>query len=113
MTKTSQEVINEALRMIEVVAVDEAATADEHARAKSHLEGIFAELDETYGLAPEWTIETVPDRLFLPLSSAVAGSVCTSYGKAEYAPLRPQGIGAIMRDELGNAPRVATEATYF
>lgn len=113
MTKTSQDVTNEALRMIKVLAVDEAATADDHARAKSHLEAIFEEIDEAYGLAPEWTIETVPDRLWPALSMMVAGDICTAYNRSEFVGLRQAGMARLMRDEMGGEPERATEAQYF
>jgi len=113
MTKTARDVTTEALRTLGVLAVDEEASADDHARASSHLSAIYAELDETHGLALEWTTETVPDRLWLPVSTAVAGSVAAAYGMPEKAGYRQAGIAAIMRDELGGEPERATEAQFF
>ena len=113
MTKTSLDVSREALRMIGVLAVDEDASADEHARAKENLEAIYAELDETYGLAPDWTIETVPDRLWKPLAMMVAGEICTGYGKPDYVALRSAGLARVMRDEFGGQPHKATRADFF
>lgn len=113
MTKTSLEVTTEALRMIGVVAEDEAASADQYQRAKGHLDGIFAMLDETYSLAPEWTVETVPDRLYLPLAQLVAGSLATSYALDQYAPLYRVGLAGVMRDERTGQPDRPTEAEYF
>lgn len=113
MTKTALEVTAEALQMIGVLAQDEEPSAEDHARAKAHLEAIFAELDETFGIAPEWTIETVPDKLWLPVSKAVAGSICTGYSKPEFTGLRAVGMAGIMRAEFGGQPRRATEAQFF
>jgi len=113
MAKTSTDVTNEALRMIGVTAVDEDASADDHARAKQHLDAIYAELDETHGLALSWTAETVPDRVWLSMAKAVAGSICTSYALDQYAAFRQIGIGEIMRDEYSGQPVRSIEATYF
>ena len=113
MTKTSLEVTSEALRTLGVLAEDEAASADQYQRAKAHLDGIFATLDETYSLAPEWTVETVPDRLFLPLSQMVAGSLATGYALDQYVPLYRVGLAGVMRDERTGQPRRPTEAAYY
>lgn len=113
MTKTSSEVVAEALRTLGVLALDEAANADEHARAKLHLEAIFAEIDETEGAAPEWTIETVPDRLFLHLARAVAGSVASAYELPQLSVLYDVGMRAIRRDEFDREQREPTRAAFF
>jgi len=76
MPKTALDTTTEALRLIGVTAVDESADADDHARARQHLEAVFAELSETHGLALNWTVETVPDRLWPFMAAAVAGSIC-------------------------------------
>lgn len=85
MTKTATETCTEALRMIGVVADDEAATAEQIVRAKAHMTDIFAHLDDTEDLAVTWTIETVPDGVFLSFARAIAGSVATSYNRAQRA----------------------------
>jgi len=113
MTKTALDVTTESLRLIGVTAVDESASADDHARAKNHLEAIYAELDETHGLALEWTVETVPDRLWQHMAAAVAGSICTAYGKEEFLPLRREGIAGVMRDEFGGEPDRPTSAVFY
>lgn len=113
MTKTSLDVTSEALQMIGILAVDEAASAEDHARTKEHLEAIYAELDETYGVAPEWTIETVPVRLWKPLAMMVAGDICTAYGREQYTGLRPAGMSRFMRAEFNGEVRRPTQAQYF
>lgn len=113
MTKTSLETTTEALRMIGVVAVDESPEGPDHVRAKSHLEAVFAEIDDRIGVAPEWTIETIPDRLWPFMSAAVAGSVCTAYGKPQYAGWRAEGIAGVCSDEFGNETPVRTQAEFF
>ena len=95
MPKTSLEVTTEALRMIGVVADDEDATAGQYARARTHMESIFGHLNNTLGLAFEWTIETVPDDVYLQFAQAVAGSVAPSEGLPEFIPLKRQGIRGI------------------
>ena len=87
MAKTSNDVCAEALRLIGVVAEDEAMTADAQARAYAHMVDIFATLNNTEGLAFEWTVETVPDGAFLPFARAIAGSVASSYGASEAAAI--------------------------
>lgn len=115
MTKTSLEVTTEALRMIGVVADDEDATAGQYARAKLHMESIFGYLNNTLGLAFEWTIETVPDDVYLPFSEAVAGSVAPSEGLPEYMPLKAQGIRGIKEFAAPNMihENHVTRANYF
>lgn len=71
--------------MIGVVAEDEAATAEQGVRAKAHMDDIFAHLDETEDLALTWTVETVPDGVFLSFARAVAGSVASTYGRSRAA----------------------------
>lgn len=113
MAKTSLETTTEALRMIGVAAVDESPAAPDHERAKQHLEAVFSELDDRIGIAAEWTIETIPDRLWPFMAAAVAGSVCTSYGMPQYTGLRDYGIRMVCADEFGNEVRRPTEAQFF
>jgi hypothetical protein len=82
MTKTSAEVCSEALEMLGVVATDEAMTSHDAVRAKAHMDDIFVMLNNTKGLAFEWTVETVPDGAFLPFARAVAGSVASAYNRS-------------------------------
>lgn len=113
MTKTSQDVTTEALRMLGVLALDEAANADDHARCKTHFEAIYAELDDTDLAALEWTIETVPDRMFLHAARAVAGSVCTAYGLAQLSGLYDAGMRGLKRGEFDRELREPTRAVFF
>lgn len=113
MAKTSLETTTEALRMIGVTAVDQGPVAAEHERAKAHLEAVFAELDDHHGLAVEWTIETIPDRIWPFMAAAVAGSVCTAYGKPEYTTLRKYGMDGVLSQEFGNEVRASTRAEFF
>lgn len=85
MTKTSTEVCTEALRIIGVVAVDEAATIADVTRAKAHMDDIFSTLSDTEVLALDWTVETVPDGAFLPFARAIAGSIASSYNRSQRA----------------------------
>lgn len=85
MSKTSTEVCSEALRILGVVAVDEAATAEDVARTKEHMADIYATLDDTEVLALDWTIETVPDGAFLSFARAIAGSVASTYNRTQRA----------------------------
>lgn len=91
MAKTSNEVCTEALSMIGVVAEDEPMTAESFARAQAHMTDILTTLNNTKGLAFEWTIETVPDGAFLPFSRAVAGSVASAFGPGIAANARAAG----------------------
>lgn len=85
MSKTSSEVCTEALRLLGVVAVDEPPSADDYARAKDHMDDIFSTLTDTYALALDWTVETVPDGAFLPFARAIAGSIASAYGREQTA----------------------------
>lgn len=113
MTKTSLEVTTEALRMLNVTGVESAAASADQQRAKAHLDAIYAELDDVDGAALEWTVETVPEALFLHAARAVAGSICTTYGKAEYVGLFEAGMRGLRRYEWNQEQREPTRAAYY
>lgn len=81
--KTRADVINRAFRMIGVKAEDEALTADQFANGGEVLDALFAEIDtratQIHGTALDFTLATVPDDAFLPLSGALAASVAAEY----------------------------------
>lgn len=79
MTKTSLDIATRALRVISVCAVDETPTAADKTLAVNALQGIMDELVDSHGATIAWTIETVPDALFLPLSDLVAADVASVY----------------------------------
>jgi len=95
MTKTSQDVCVQALRHLTVCAMFEQPNDEDKAQALVHLESAFASLDDTEGLAFDWTIETVPDAVFLPLSIMVAGSLSVGYSMPQYASEYKRGMGMV------------------
>lgn len=113
MTKTSLDITTEALRMIGVSAVDESPESADQQRAKAHLDAIYADLDDSQGAAFEWTVETVPDRLFLHLSMAVAGSICTAYGFPQFVGLYQRGMMKIRADEFGAQPQADNTGVFY
>ena len=100
MAKTSIDVATEALRHIGVCGVEDTPEAGDMARAKAHLTDIFATLSDTQALAPDWTIETVPSGVFLPLSIMLAGSICAGYSKPEFIAEYKRGLGLVRDYEL-------------
>lgn len=126
MPKTSSEVCTEALRIIGVVAGDEPAQSEDLTRAKSYLDSIFAELNETKDIGMAWSVETVPDAVYLPLSRAVGGALASSYGRTQRAmeaaadikpghTLYEVGLDGVREYEakLLNHENQVTVATYF
>lgn len=99
MTKTALDVTTEALNHIGVGGIGDTPEAEDHARAKAHLDDIFETLSTTQELAPEWTVETVPAGAFLPLALMLAGSICTAYGKPQYTSEYKRGLG-LMREYM-------------
>ena len=113
MTKTALETTTEALRLIGVAAVSEAAEAEDHARAEAHLAAIYEELDETDGLALEWTTAAVPDSIWPHLAEMVAARICTAYGKPQFKALGRPARMEIRKIELGDELQVETPVTFF
>ena len=85
MPKTATEVCEEALRIIGVLASDEPATSEDVVNCKRHMDGIYADLDDTKDLAFTWTVETLPDGVYLSFARAVGGSVASFYGRTQRA----------------------------
>lgn len=113
MPKTSREVVTEALRKIKVIGVTETAEAEEYARGLAHLEALYAEMDETDGMALEWTIETIPDRLFLHVADMVGGSIASAYNKTEFMGLKARGKAKVREAEFGNEIASPSKGVYF
>lgn len=86
--KSRKQVIERALRIIGVLAYDDALTADQEAEGGAVLDSIFARLD---GHEPPVTFgaEEVPEEAFMPLANLLA-----AYIAPEYAPaVAPMSIG--------------------
>lgn len=115
MTKTAQDVCNEAARMLNLIPEGDAMPAEMFARAGAHLDDILHILNNRYALAFEWDRETVPVGAFLPLARAVAGSICSGYGRDEFASLYAAGIRGMREfaaDDLRHDNTV-TPAEFF
>ena len=74
---TELDVITHALRLLGVVASDEAATADQEAFCRVTLDAITAEFQE-YHLLP-WSTDNVPARSSQPLALLLAADAAPSY----------------------------------
>lgn len=73
------DIIQMALRRINVVAEDEPATSDQEAYAGSVLDSIYAEIaNESY---PLWFLTDVPDASVRPLANLLAVEIAQDYGK--------------------------------
>lgn len=78
---TKRDVINTALRRVQVLAGDEPADADMYAYAGDLLDGIFAEVNSTQGMAFTWTLDDTPTAARLPLAYLLAVDVGPHYGR--------------------------------
>lgn len=97
--KTKIEVCNEALRIIQVLAVHENAEYDDFERASSHLDAIIVELGDSEELAISWGADDVPLGAFLGVSNMLGGSLAIGYGRPDLAPLYEQGKKMVRKFE--------------
>lgn len=78
MDRTREEIATRALRMIGVVAADEAPTADQSQTALGVLDGIWGEL--LAEAQPTWDITTgTPPAGFIPMASWLAAELAPEY----------------------------------
>lgn len=80
MPRTSLNVAEKAHRLLGLLSVDETPSADQYAYAADTLEALFAEMQTVQGMTPTWTVETVPEAAFLPLSQLLAVEIGQHYG---------------------------------
>ena len=98
-----------ALRLIQVTAHDEPATAEQVLHVKEVLEGLFEEATE---FAPvDWTLDNIPARVASPLARLLAAEIAPDYERN--APDARQT--AMIRFQAMIAPddRPAREPRYF
>lgn len=81
MPKTSAEVCRLALEEIKVVGIDQDMPAAYYARAYERLEALFAEMLGPRGLVIDWTLEAVPESVYMPLSVALGAYCARMFGK--------------------------------
>lgn len=80
MTKLKSEVVAEAHRRINVLSVDEDVSADQSTYGESAADSLFAELNaEPHNMGFTWTMDTVPEAVFRPLSWLLAVDLATHY----------------------------------
>lgn len=79
MTKTSLEITHQALRVLAVLAKDEVVHGEDATFCKDVLEAGLDELSLSQGFSFDWTVETVPDTYFTPLSHFLAARVAPHY----------------------------------
>lgn len=77
---TTLEICTRALRLIQVLAADEAAEASDYDIARDALQAEFALLKQNQGFAWTWTLDTAPDALLLPLAEVTASLIAPIYG---------------------------------
>ena len=97
MAKTKIDIVNLALRLIGVVAVDEAAQADDMKVWGDVLDAEFARVQVSEGFTWTFTTDTVPDALYEPFSRYLA-SFMTSYSRP--LPSRRAAMAAIREHQL-------------
>lgn len=93
MPKTSRDICARALRSIGVLALGEDMVASDFEDAQRVLQGCLDELTGVQGATIAWTIETVPDAAFLPMSNMLAATVAPTYTKQ--GPNRTRAIGQL------------------
>lgn len=78
--KSRKEVIERALKILGVLAYDEALTADQEAEGGAVLDSIFSKLN---GQVPPATFEldSIPEEAFMPLANLLAAYVAPDYGQ--------------------------------
>lgn len=79
MPKTRQDVISKALRQLGVLGQGEVASAEDYAQANETLDALFAETNAAQGFFWPWTLDTVSDAAFLPLSYLLASEIAPGY----------------------------------
>jgi hypothetical protein len=110
------DIIQMALRRINVVAEDEPATADQEAYVGSVLDSLYAEIAlESY---PLWSLADVPDASVRPLANLLAVEIAPDYGRPAPAT-RGQAWRRLMatvrrdnRDEAVEKPDRGAEIWY-
>ena len=112
---TSLDITTEALRTIKVCPVHRAPKAEDHARAKEKLESLLEQLSTTYGIAQEWTIETVPSGAFEGMADWLAGSICLAYARPEYRALLTTGRASVLAYEYAQVSydQLPSEQVFF
>lgn len=103
MTKSAVEVATEALRHIGVADIEDTPDAADISRTTAHLTSLHELLSDTEELAPTWTIQTVPEALFIPLSIMLSGTICGGYSKPQYIPEYKRGLGMVRDYELNQS----------
>lgn len=94
MPKTSIDVATRALRVLGITGISRANAASDHAYAMEAMEAALAELQNTHSIPATWTIETVPDNIFIPFADLVASEVFAG-GYGVNPPNRARAIGRI------------------
>lgn len=112
MAKTRHEVANLALEMLGIKAVGEGASAEDAEVARTAYLAYFEELTDADGAAFTFTVDDLPDRMFYPMATAVAGRIAPIFsvafdGSAGQARLR----GIVFEDD--RIPGVPSPGVYF
>lgn len=91
MTKTRLEVIQMAHRRLGVLSADEEPTDDQSVFAGDVLDALFEEVNTVQDLGLAWTLDSVPDAAFLPLSYLLAADIAPHYEVAAEPRHRAMG----------------------
>ena len=94
MTKTSADVITEALAWCGSLNTASLPSGDRVTFGKSLLQGLVDELVSVQGATIAWTIETIPDGLFLPMSRLLAHDLAARFG-GEVMETRARAISRV------------------
>lgn len=93
MAKTSRDVATRALRLIGARGINETIAGEDYLYALEAMTNALAELQDQHSIPATWTVETVPDDVFLAFSSMTAAAISSAYGLQ--GPRRTAAIGRI------------------
>jgi hypothetical protein len=101
-TRTSTDLINEALATLGVLSAGQDVDPEDTAFVAQKLDGIFralAALEIVYITDPE----NIPSELFNPLADIVAGECAAKFGAkdADYIKLKNNGLGGVQGIDIG------------
>ncbi len=108
--KTRQDVISRALRRIRVLAMDEAATAEQEDVAGEALTSLGVELELTHGIImPD--LDNVPEDTFLPLAYVLAAEIAPDFARP--APEAKGTAITRLRSVTNPDDREMTDAEFY
>lgn len=92
MAKTNRDVIEQALRLLNVAPLAGSAPGEEYAEGERQFDSLLLELDDIHQLGLGFVANNLPDWAFMPLAKATAGRAAVTFGLVEYISLETAGM---------------------